>query len=306
LNSSDTPLVLAVDDDRVSLMAIEAKIKKLGYNVITADGGSKAISVIEEHKNKIDVIILDRMMPEVDGMGIVSWLKSQNQLSKIPIVMQTGLDKPEQVREGLDVGVYYYLTKPTPDDILSAVVKSAIKESVRIKTLGAELKRHRGSFSLIQKMSITLKTIEQAEDVSCFLANCYQNPEVVLQGIAELIINAIEHGNLGVTYEEKSELISSNTWLQELNKRQELPENANKVVIVEFEKNDDVYKLVISDQGKGFVWNKHLNSTPATALDSYGRGISRANMIFSRIEYNNEGNSVTAIIDNGQASKLNW
>lgn len=306
MNSSDTPLILVVDDDRVSLMAIEAKIKKLGYNVVTVDGGSKAMSVIEEHKNKIDAIILDRMMPEVDGMGVVSWLKSQNQLSKIPIIMQTGLDRPEQIREGLDAGVYYYLTKPTPDDILSAVLRSAIKESVRIKTLGAELKRHRGSFSLIQKMSITLKTIEQAEDVSCFLANCYQNPEVVLQGIAELIINAVEHGNLGVTYEEKSELVSSNTWLQELNKRQELPENVNKVVTVEFDKNEDVYKLVISDQGKGFVWNKHLNSTPATALDAYGRGISRANMIFSRIEYNNEGNSVTAIIDNGQAAKLDW
>jgi two-component system, cell cycle response regulator len=306
LQKEPAPIILAVDDDRTMLMAIEARLNQLGYNVITAVNGKTACEEIKKHHDKIDAILLDRMMPDINGIKIVQWLKSQKNLTKPPVIMQTGSDKPEQIKEGLDAGVFYYLTKPLSVEILKSVVSSAVRESKQKRALNLELSRHRSSFRLMDSAMFHLKTLKQAEDSACFIANCFPDSEAILPAIAELIINAVEHGNLGVTYEEKSKLIANGTWREELKRRSELTENKDKIVEIFFKHEGDSYTIKISDQGKGFAWPKYIYVDPARALDNHGRGIARANMIFTKLQYNKEGNQVLATLNKSEQTSLDW
>lgn len=300
------PLILAVDDDRTMLMTLEAKLNKQGYRVVTATNGKSASETIKKLHNKLDAILLDRVMPDVDGLRVVQWLKKQEHLTKPPIIMQTGSDKPEQIKEGLDAGVFYYLTKPIQDEVLKSVVSSAVKESRQTRALNVELSRHKTSFKLMDSAVFHLKTLEEAEGVACFLANCFPDSETMLPAIAELIINAVEHGNLAVSYEDKTRLITDGTWRSELARRSKLPEHKNKVVEVFYKHEGDKYVIRISDQGKGFPWPKYINVDPARALDNHGRGIARANMIFTKLQYNKEGNQILATLDKSEVTSIDW
>ncbi len=305
-SNKEPPLVLIVDDDRTILMAIEARIQQQGYKSITAMSGTKACTLIEEMHDKIDAILLDRMMPGMDGIEVVSWLKKQTHITKPPIIMVTGSDSQKQIKEGIDAGVFYYLTKPVQADLLKSVTLSAIKESQQKRSLNAELKRHRTSFMLMDQARFHIRTLDEAENISCFIANCFPESENLLPAIAELLINAIEHGNLQISYKEKTKLIESGNWREELNKRADLPEYKDKKAEVVFSKKGEVYLLQISDQGKGFAWQKFLQINPGRALDNHGRGVARANMVFSKLQYNKEGNKVLAVIDNTEKKALDW
>ena len=306
-NENLTPSsVLVVDDDRTALMTLEARLQSEGYTVITAISGKSACEIIEKEHKVIDAILLDRMMPEMDGLQVIEWLKKQQNLTKIPIIMQTGSDRPDQIKEGIDAGVFYYLTKPIAEEVLRSVVSSAVKESKQKKVLRSELSSHRSSFKLMNRAVFHVQTISEAENISCFVANCFPDPEAVLPGVAELIVNAVEHGNLSISYEEKTALLISGGWREEVDKRAQLPENIKKRVEIDFVKEGNKYVIKISDQGKGFFWQKYMNADPARALESHGRGITRVNMIFSKLEYNKEGNQVLATIDSTLKSTVDW
>jgi hypothetical protein len=101
-----------------------------------------------------------------------------------------------------------------------------------------------------------VQTISEAENISCFVANCFPDPETVLPGVAELIVNAIEHGNLSISYEDKTALLLSGGWREEVDKRAQLPENIKKRAEIDFKKESNKYVIKISDQGSGFFLAK--------------------------------------------------
>ena len=75
-NENLTPSsILVVDDDRTALMTLEALLQSYGYKVITAISGKSACEIIEKEHKVIDAILLDRMMPEMDGLQVIEWLK---------------------------------------------------------------------------------------------------------------------------------------------------------------------------------------------------------------------------------------
>ncbi len=303
----NTPaVILVVDDDRTILAVIESLLKKNGYEVITAINGTMAEQAITENHKKIDAILLDRMMPDMDGIDVVKWMNSNKKISTPPIIMLTVLDRPEQVKEGIDEGVFYYLTKPIQEPVLKSVVSSAVRESKQHKLLTQELERHRNGFKLLDNASFKVHTLDEADDVACFIANSFPEPSKILPGIAALVINAIEHGNCQIFYDEKSKLVSEGTWREEVEKRLTLEENKNKFADVIFTKEGQKYTIKITDQGQGFTWKKFIIADPSRALDNHGRGIARANMIFDSLEYNKQGNQVSATVDKTDKESFTW
>ena len=300
------PLVLIVDDDRAMLKIIETILAKNNYEVVTATNGKMAQEAIVVNHDKLDAILLDRVMPDTDGIEIVKWLNSSKKISRPPIIMFTVLDKPEQVQEGIEEGVFYYLTKPIQENVLKSVLVSAVKESKQNKVLAQELERHRGGFKLTKNAVFNFRSLAEAEDLSCFIANFFPESNRVLPGISALLVNAVEHGNLQVSYDEKSRLISEGTWKQEIEKRSGLEEYKHKFVEVIFNKEDEKYSIKITDQGSGFAWQKFIAVDPARALDNHGRGIARANMIFDSLQYNKQGNQVLAIVDKTGKESFTW
>ena len=297
-NNKKSTGVLAVDDNPTALRLLVSMLERGGYNIVaTAVNGKKALQYLYDNPESIDIILLDKMMPEMDGLEVCQVLKGDPQLCKIPIIMQTAADKPEEISEGIKAGVFYYLTKPLNAQTLLSVVDSAEQQMQKHKTLREEMQQSRSGFGLVQILKCTLKTLDEAKSLSGFLANLFPNPDRVITGISELIINAIEHGNLGISYKEKSALITDDLWYQEIKRRQSAPQWADKVATVVFERREDTYYLQISDQGEGFEWKQFLEVEPSRATHNHGRGIAMANKLsFDKLVYNDKGNQVTCSV----------
>jgi len=123
------------------------------------------------------------------------------------------------------------------------------------------------------------------------------NPERTVSGYSELLINAVEHGNLGITYAEKSKLLAEGKWADEVEHRLHSAANADKRVEVVLDKVADSLKVTISDQGQGFDWKKYMQFDPDRAFDLHGRGIAMTKVLsFDQLEYLGKGNSVVATV----------
>lgn len=298
------PRVLAADDEPTSLMVLTTLLEDMGYDVVEAHDGREALDIIEREGATFSGLVLDRMMPGMNGIEVVHQLKDDPRAQHIPIVMVTGANKPEEVKEGVDAGVFYYLTKPYEEALFSSVMESAMREAQRRRTLKTELKKHQTSFKFIDEARFTIHSVEDAEDLACFVANCFPDPDRSLPGLASLLVNAVEHGSLEIGYDTKTKLLKEGTWQQEINRRAVLPEYAGRTVSVVLERTDREVRLTIEDEGPGFDSSTYMNIDPARALDPHGRGIAQANKIsFDSVEYNQKGNIVTATSYSGSGIK---
>src|SRR5262249_55805112 len=121
-------------------------------------------------------------------------------------------------------------------------------------------------------------------------------PDQFVTGIYELLINAVEHGNLGIGSDAKAELLRLGKWKEEMMRRLTLPENADKEVEIRVTYDEYECRLTISDQGKGFPWKKYIGR-PVGIKQLNGRGLWIVfSSKFDRIIYNPAGNEVTCVV----------
>lgn len=129
-----TARILVVDDVPANVKLLEVRLLAEYFEVVTAYNGADALDLCEH--GKIDVVLLDIMMPEMDGFEVCSRLKSDPATSHIPVVMVTALDQVADRVRGLEAGADDFLTKPVNDLQLMTRVKSL----VRLKMLTDELR----------------------------------------------------------------------------------------------------------------------------------------------------------------------
>lgn len=129
-----TARILVVDDIPANVKLLEARLLSEYFDVLTADNGFKALEICDQ--TQVDLILLDIMMPGIDGFEVCDRLKSNPKTAHIPVVMVTALDQPSDRVRGLKAGADDFLTKPVNDLQLISRVKSL----VRLKTLSDELR----------------------------------------------------------------------------------------------------------------------------------------------------------------------
>lgn len=129
-----TARILVVDDIPANVKLLEARLLAEYFDVLTADDGYKALDIVAH--TSVDIILLDIMMPGMDGFEVCERLKADPKTSHIPVVMVTALDQPADRVRGLKAGADDFLTKPVNDLQLVSRVKSL----VRLKTLSDELR----------------------------------------------------------------------------------------------------------------------------------------------------------------------
>lgn len=162
----------------------------------------------------------------------------------------------------------------------------------------ASLKSEKGSASLYMLSGcFRFKKLQEAHLLAEFLAEACPNPRLAIMGITEILVNALEHGNLGISFEEKSKLQLEENWLDEIDKRLNLPEHINQFVEVEYRRMEKTIEIKVTDQGEGFDWKKFQDPVNKTLLSTHGRGILLAkSLAFSKLEYSEKGNVVTGTI----------
>ncbi|MDY6930539.1 MAG: response regulator [Halobacteriota archaeon] len=118
--------ILIVDDYPFNLTTVEVILRENGFkNSVTASSGAEALSLVSQ--NPPDLILLDVMMPGMDGFEVCRSLQENEETQDIPVIMLTGKISPEDLKKGFDVGAVDYIEKPFEDAELIARVKSALK-----------------------------------------------------------------------------------------------------------------------------------------------------------------------------------
>lgn len=117
--------ILVVDDEQDLLDLIEYNLKKEGFNVLKAVNGEEGIKVAKKHKP--DLVLLDIMMPKMDGMETVEHMRNDEELKSIPIIFLTARSDEKTEVEGLDKGGDDYITKPISTTKLISRIKAVMR-----------------------------------------------------------------------------------------------------------------------------------------------------------------------------------
>ncbi len=284
--------LLVVDDEPFNLEIICEYFDDSGFILDTAENGEEAWQRLDSGI-PYATVLLDRMMPVLDGMSLLRRMKADERFRSIPVIMQTAAGNPEQVREGLAAGAYYYLVKPYERDSLLSIVRGALADAATRSDLQRRLSAHASALQLLASGEFSFRSVDEAAILAAFIAQTFPQPEPAALTLSELLVNAVEHGNLGISYTEKSQLRREDRWNEEVALRLAMPANADKRVRVSLQRTDSSLTIRIVDQGNGFDWQRYLEFDPARAFDPNGRGIALARMSgAATIAYEGCGNTV--------------
>ena len=287
--------ILLVEDEATNLAILTAYLRAAGYDVATAIDGQIARALLDTD-NRFDLIVTDRRMPNLDGLQLALHVRNNARTRHIPVVMQTGADTQEEIQEGIKAGVFYYLVKPYEEATLLGIVSSALQTQRRQAMFEARASRQNTALNTMVSGDFTLRTPEDVQNLALLIGALFARPDLATAGLYELMLNGIEHGNLGIGYEAKNLLVAEKKWEAAVQRRLDLPENAGKTVSVEFRRTKQANEIVIADMGQGFDWQAFLQIEPSRATRGNGRGIAKAvQLCFDKVEYIGSGSVVKII-----------
>jgi CheY-like chemotaxis protein/anti-sigma regulatory factor (Ser/Thr protein kinase) len=282
--------ILLVDDDPIFIKLISPLLSKEGYSLLTAADAHDAQIILQQNSKHISVVLLDWEMPNMSGIELLRWIRQQPEFESIQVIMQTGMDKAENIKEGIDAGAYYYLTKPIKREVLLSTIHAAIQDHDHQKELLTKLKQAENSFRLLDEAVFHFRSVVEGEFLAVRIANICAVPEEAMY-VSELLSNAVEHGNLGITYEEKTSLIENGTLQEEIEKRLSSPELQKRRVKVSLKKEEGILSVTVEDEGDGFDFQKYLQFDDSRIFDNHGRGIAIVNS-YLNMQYLDKGNKV--------------
>lgn len=289
--------ILVVDDEPLNLKIVRATLSGPDHQLDLAEDGQVAWTRLQAETLPYDLIILDRMMPVMDGMALLHRIKADPRYLNVPVIMQTAATSSEQVAEGLAAGAHYYLTKPYEPEALLTIVRSALEmqaQSTRLARTAHECGIVR---PLLVNAEFRFRSLAEARALASQLALLCPNAETAAIGLGELLTNAVEHGNLEISYAEKSRLKWEDRWESEVSRRQRHPPFQHRLARIHVDNRADEIIFTIRDEGPGFDWRDYLTFSPERAFDPNGRGIAMARqMSFNHLEYQDNGNVVVARI----------
>ena len=289
--------VMLVDDDELSLGLAAAILGDQTFQIEVHSSGESAWARLAANSDNILAVVLDRQMPGMAGLEVLMRIKQSPACREVPVVFLSGLSSNEEIARGIAAGAFYYVTKPYDPLLLRRVVNSAISDFQQRLRFRARLESTANAIGLLEAGVFNFRTIEEAQALAELLSKICPNPEAAVTGLWQLLLNAVEHGNLGLTYDDKAALLSGGQWQQEIEQRLRSPERASKYASVRVERRRDALLFRITDQGAGFEPQTYLEFDPERATHAHGRGIAMARLIsFDALSYNAIGNSVEATI----------
>lgn len=298
VSAMSTARILIVEDEPINQEVLADVLQEGGYGTTIAATGTAAWEHLSADPQHFDVVLLDRVMPDMDGIEVLKRMKAQPALVHTPVIMQTSMTGDIAVAEGLKAGAYYYLTKPFAADTLLAIVAAAAKDRFEYLHLQHAVRQATRTLTCLTSAEFSFRTTDEARDIAATLAGVTPEPERSVLGLSELMLNAVEHGNLGISYEEKSRLLADDALSTEVARRLEVPEFRRRRAVVEFRREPLRLRFVIRDEGAGFDWQKYIEMSPERAFDLHGRGIAMSKLVsFDHLQYLGTGNAVEAVVE---------
>ncbi len=283
--------VLVIDDEEIYVELLKRWLQEGGHDPVCASCCEDGWSLL--HKEEVDVVLLDVRMPGMSGMEFLKRIKEDPKLQHIPVIMQTAVVSTAKIIQGIKLGVYYYLVKPFEEALLLSIVSAAIEEIKLRADMSETLLQDIAALRLMKKGRFLFRTLEEAKSLAQLIAHPLGDSTQMATSIAEILINAVEHGNLGISYEEKSRLMQEGEWHAEVARRLDLEENRGRYAMLSVENRGESLHVTIEDSGKGFGWEPFLDFSAERMADPNGRGIAMARSMLPNLAYHGRGNKVT-------------
>lgn len=175
-----TPVILLVDDDEITRIGMAGRLKRLGYRVIEAVDGSAGLAAIRVHRP--DLVILDWMMPGMDGPNVCEAIRADPELRSSQVVLMTAHDRPEQIAEGLSRGADDFLSKAASKQEVLARVQASLRSSALVR----EIERTRDDLDRSHKL-LSAKQHElesELQSAAAFVSAQLPLPGIPAPGIA--------------------------------------------------------------------------------------------------------------------------
>lgn len=282
--------VLLAEDDWSLRQLITHQLERGGFNVFVASDGREGMELCERNKGRIDLILSDLLMPGVSGLEFARYNASSDFL---PFVVYSSMYDELTARMLIKAGVHDYLLKPIDQRILIGTIRHAL---VRAKMRGASICQLEpdGRRSIVIKS--TREEIAKANDwISGQIKPWLTADEARLFAyhLSELLVNAYEHGNLGLGEKLKSALIINGRYEMEIESKEGL---CAKSITIDTSIINGMIEVTVSDEGAGFDYGKYINMTEGAIIDRLslpnGRGILMSGKYFDSMKYHNGGSSV--------------
>ncbi|SVB15666.1 uncharacterized protein METZ01_LOCUS168520, partial [marine metagenome] len=120
--------ILVVDDNKNNTDLLDKRLSKKGHNVITANNGKEALLRLTTDIDGVDVILLDIVMPEMNGYEVLKFIKNDKRFFEIPVIMISSMDDTDSIYRCIEIGADDYITKPFEKSILDARISSCIEK----------------------------------------------------------------------------------------------------------------------------------------------------------------------------------
>jgi CheY-like chemotaxis protein/anti-sigma regulatory factor (Ser/Thr protein kinase) len=289
--------VLLVEDDGDLRSALVDLLRSADFEVEEAADGGEAWRRLDGSSLDVDAVVTDRIMPGLDGLELLRKIKARREMALLPVIFLTVAADPQEMVEGIDAGAYAYLPKPVDAEVLISMIRSAAADWRHVQELNRNIRSDAETLTLARRAVFTYRYPDQAMGLGTLLAKACPDPDRVVMGLSELLVNAIEHGNLEIGYEEKSRLLEIDGWREEVARRLELPEFVDREARVELERRQERIVFTIRDQGPGFEPGPYLAIDPSRVFDAHGRGIAMAKLLsFDELRYEDDGRCAIAIV----------
>lgn len=244
----------------------------------------------------VDLVVLGRQVPEGDGLSALRRLAEHAHSAAWPVLWQPAAESPSLIQAGLAILGHYHLPPAIAPEALQGVVVTALADRQARETLGNYFSSEAPA-PLRGALGFSIRTLDDALALASRLGPLGPAPDLLAMGLSELLINGIEHGNLGIDFAEKTRLKASDQWQAEVERRLALPEHCAKRVRLTLTQTPEQWVFLIEDQGPGFDWRGFLEMQPERADAPNGRGIALAHqLVFAGLEYQGSGARVRASV----------
>ena len=278
-----------------------AQLMGLGYEACYLSGDVAELDELGHHAMACKAIILDWRHDAPKDARFAEALAVKAGLLGLPVLTLIAVNRGEDARLASEAGLATILSTPCR----LADLKTTLDEILR-RPAPTEREGHFGlsrATALLESCKFRFQTPEDIERLVPVVAALFPNPERSAPGLAELMMNAVEHGNLEIGHERKAEWIASGIYRSELMKRLRTPPFSSRWAELIVNRREDGLMIVIMDEGCGFCWQNVISDEARdgqAVAEPCGNGLAKAQReSFDDLRFNPIGNQVTAFVATG-------
>jgi DNA-binding response OmpR family regulator len=292
--NDNQPTVLIVDDEDVIRFALQKKLTRIGYNVISLEKAEDVLYLMKSGDHKIDLIITDIKLRKMDGIELLRRIKSQD--DPIPVLIITGHGNVEDAVKALRFGASDFIRKPFDINEISSSVRTILRSKKEQKLVD----------NYLQYVDYEKATYRVPVDPSIINAISYKltknlapsglcnktTAENITLALVEALSNAMFHGSLEISSDVKNSG-GIKSFNEEIEKRKKDTHYENRKIIIKYELTRDFVEYSIEDDGPGFNYRALPDPRdPENFFKSSGRGLLIIRIHMDEVDWNENGNII--------------